>query len=388
MTKPGLQPIGATAAAAELAKKKHREWLWCRRKNGFSDLPLWREIAVQLELPIYQVVALADRLEELANHAGNIGHNRGYVGHFRASEFAAALGMPADQAARIYAALEHPDIGWIVEGHVADFYDRNRDGDDVDDKTQAERARRSRAFRSAIKELERQRRAGQITPELFSAHILEIAGMKELARDGQLDERDLKRRLFELQYGSLSTAADRHRASHRDAVTVTTEHSATTPGALAAVDNSGAASRGGAPGQPEQQVAGVGELTTEQAELWLAGDGAKIVVERMQVETPRATTLVERWQRDEGPVTLARILAASDSPKLNAAQFQVLVHQQLERCREARLKGEPLPLPPVWAFGTAPLIPQSHRHGVTASPVDNPPAIAMDDSPPRSGTDG
>jgi hypothetical protein len=31
--------------------------MWCRRKTAFFDLPLWREIAEQLELPLYQVVA-------------------------------------------------------------------------------------------------------------------------------------------------------------------------------------------------------------------------------------------------------------------------------------------------------------------------------------------
>lgn len=362
-----FKPIGATVAASKA--DKHREWLWCRRKNGFSDLPVWREVSVQLDLPPFQIVAFANRLEELANNAGNLGLGRGYVGHFRASEFAAALGMSAEDASRIFAALEHQDIGWIDQGHVADFYARNRDGDDVDDQTNAERARRSRAFRSALKELGRQAGSGQISGEQRIAAEREIAALKQLARDGQLPEQALRQALFGLLYPSAQLST-RH-ASRCDGVTVTTEHSSTTAQQTSGpVDNSGAGNRGAEAGQPSEVAADDAQIA--DAETWLADEAARIVVERMQVLLPRALTLIERWRRDldQDAVATARVIASFDDARYSKEQFQVGIFQFTQRWQQARDKGEPLPLPPVPIGGAS--LSTARRHDVTAPAVDNP----------------
>src|SRR5947209_14312151 len=103
----------------EAAQKaaRHRRFHWSRRDGGFSDKPLWRVVAAELNIPLVEVLAFVNRLEEFANAADE----RGSVAEFNAAEFGAALGIPKENAARIFAQLERPEIGWIAYDHIADF---------------------------------------------------------------------------------------------------------------------------------------------------------------------------------------------------------------------------------------------------------------------------
>src|SRR4051812_45763543 len=104
-----MKQLGEAAAKA----LKHRKYHWCRRQNGFSDMPIWRVVAMKCGMPLYQVLAFVNRLEELGNEAANAGLQRGSLEHFSADEFAVALGMTAEEAALLYAALEDSGVGWI-----------------------------------------------------------------------------------------------------------------------------------------------------------------------------------------------------------------------------------------------------------------------------------
>src|SRR5262245_53103220 len=115
------------AAEAEAKNARHRKFTWCRLRNDFIDMPLWRVVAARTNMPLYQVQAFVTRLESFANAA----IPRGFVGEFNPDEFGAALGMSGDEAARIYSALEDEGIGWIFQDHVQTFWERNPDKEDT-----------------------------------------------------------------------------------------------------------------------------------------------------------------------------------------------------------------------------------------------------------------
>ena len=136
MTKPG--PV-LTNFSGRLRK---RSFSWCRRPNGFSDNPKWRSVKARTGLELCTVLAFVNRLEEVGNDAANRGDIRGSLVGFKAQDFAAALDISVEEANKLFAALEHPDIGWIADGIIVDFHDRNPD---VEDPTAAERQRRRRS---------------------------------------------------------------------------------------------------------------------------------------------------------------------------------------------------------------------------------------------------
>lgn len=355
------------ATAAALKRARHKKWIWCRRPNGFSDLVVWRTVAQRLQLPLHQVQAFGNRLEELANAS----QPRGYVGDFSAVEFATATGMTAEEAARIYHELEHPDVAWIDQEHVATFLPRNPDEDGADN-TWKERLDRSRGRKKALREIARQYRVGEISEverTAMEAAVWERYPLRQVPR-GTLPTAELTRRV---------TESDTARADHNNS---------STP----AVDNSGAATRAAEEAGLAIEPGGADALQIADAELWLEVEAVKIVTERMGVVRTRADTLVKRWRRDldDDPVAIARVIASvADAPvPLTAPRFHVAITEHLRRCAQAKLKGDPLPLPPVRNFGTEPLKSTAPRHAVSPGPVDKSPAVESQPAPPRSGTDG
>lgn len=302
-----MKPIGAAAEAA--AKRiRHQKFYWCRLDNDFVDMALWRMVAERLKMPAYQVQAFALRLESFANAA----IPRGYVGDFKAGEFATALGMSIEDAARIYAELEHDEIGWIVQEHVATFYERNPDRLD---NTASERQQRKRTRDRALRDLAKAARLGTITEE--------------------------ERRTAEADLLRLSTGHVRHAVTHRDSVTVTPQHS--TGNRSGPVDNFSDGARGESAGSPKGDAAGAGP--SPQLATWLRDQGLRIIVERMALPRSLAETRLERWVRqlqgDEG--ALAAIVEAADAADLAGAHFHVSVNEQIsQRLHDA--EGPRLPL--------------------------------------------
>lgn len=309
-----MKPLGAAAADA-IVTAKHRSFPWCRRHDGFCDKVIWRRVAGVVKLPLYQVVAVANRLEELANRA----RPRGYVGDFDAVDFAIALGMPEEDAARIFAALEEPAIGWVEQGYVQTFYERNPDHED---STQAERKRRERARRKGMKELAQAFALGRISAE--ERRLLEA----ELLIDARL-----------------STGHGSHIVTHRDIVTVTPDQ--TTPRTAAAVDNFGDAAHA-EKGGPAEEASGLGGGDDPQAasRRWLESEGVRIVTERMDELRTKAETRIARWLEQElegDAVTLAEIIRAADKADYMAARFHNLIVDGIRRGRQRQVQ---LPLPP------------------------------------------
>lgn len=370
----------ADADAAALAKRaRHQRWHWCRLENDFFDNPIWRVVSELTGAPLFQVQAFVGRLECLANKS----EPRGYVGDFRAVEFGAALGMPAEHAARIFAALEHVDVAWVDQDHVATFDGRNPDRPDV---TAPERDRRRKARQQVRKYIDKRFERGDIVQEQRDAAAAML---------GVLDDRELFNLRDKLRAGvaleaALSTSQG-HGVAYRDSVAGHARADQTrSENSTAAVDNSGDGTRGTTQGLPQQEGSTPQQLTTDAAELWLAGEGLRILVERFNERRPRAETLIARWRRDleDDPVAVATLIAGFGESTLSMARLEQLVADHIRRSAEARLKGERLPLPPVRAFGTDPLKSTAPiGHAVAPRVVDNA-APANEQRQRGDGTNG
>ena len=337
-----MKPIGEGAEAAARAIR-HRKFHWCRRPNGFSDMPIWRLVAGNLGLPVYQVLAFVNRLEELGNAAANYGEVRGAVARFSAQEFAEALGMPAPDCARIFAELERPEIGWLAYDHIADFYDRNPDRED---ETAAERKRRQRLRDAIRRQLAGLARAGTIGER-------ERLAIEEVLGGTEVELRNLQARLaraaLSKNAAELSTVTRDGRMSQRDIVTVTPEQSKVSDrGELStgAVDNSG----GGASGQsggPAKGESGAAANDGGEASRWIAAEGTQLVIDRLQIGRPLADLYVERWRRDlQDDTALRDVMLGADGAGYIGAQFHTLVTNGVKREVAARQRGRPLPLMP------------------------------------------
>ena len=282
---------------------RRKRYSWTRINNNFPDLPAFRAAAAIARARVHQVVAVALRLDCVANVASP----RGSVADMSVPEFAAALQLPADVVARIRAALEDPDIGYIVADFVTDFYERNPDDCDL---TAADRQRRHREkLREARRDLPALTAAGP--PVLHSNVPSRRDTVTVTARDGRSKP-------------SLPSEVPRARAS----------------GAAAGLSSEGT---GGAVFHDDYGDSG----ENPGPELWLATEGERIVIERMQVVPARAKQLLERWRELAGDShsALADVIAAADRADYVAARFHNLV---VDGCKRVPRQVEPqLPLPPM-----------------------------------------
>jgi hypothetical protein len=331
-------------AAAKAAR--HRKFSWCRRDNGFSDMPLWRSIARRLDLPLPFVQAFAGRLEEMAN----AGDPRGYIGDFDAEQAAAAHDIDAATANRIFAELE--TRRWIVEGHIESFFRRNPDVYEDRDRVN-ERKKRERERKAITGELAKLTRLGLVTEpdrlkvELAIQHrgisLDELSGISGVLRrtalaqlsTGPVSHRDKLSTDQQLSTGQMS---------HRDNVTVTTR--ADQKVSPAPVDNSGDNAGGESAGLPKQQETPDEQSSTEAAR-WLEAEGARLIVELSNEPLTRAAMLIERWGRDlEDPPLMVRIIAGAVEVGLTGARLQLVIGEQVRRHLEHKRHGTPLPLMP------------------------------------------
>lgn len=146
--------------AAKIIPTKRKRYPWLRVDNDFPDLALFRAAAKLADARVHQIVAVALRMNCVANKASP----RGSIADMNVAEFAAALQLNAKAVARIRTALEDPTIAWIQQGFIVDFYERNPE---ECDPTAADRQRRRRAnVRDADRELDVRPATGP--PDLLS----------------------------------------------------------------------------------------------------------------------------------------------------------------------------------------------------------------------------
>lgn len=358
--------LAASAAIAVDKAERHRRNSWCRLWNGFVDMPIFRVVAERLNMPLYQVQAFAVRLDSFANR----GEPRGYVGDFNAAEFAVALGMPADDAARIFAAFEHTDILWIEQDHVASFYDRNRDRVDNTEKERQQRCRDRKRIRTLLAKLAR---TGLISAEQRDSveAILELFADDDLARflanlrRGMALEQALSTchsvtsvtsGLLSMKSAAIeekndfgfSTGHGGHKVTDRDPVTVTPRADQKFISGVG--ENNGDNAGGGAVGLPMEEGTPAHLTDPETAGAWLENEGKRIVTERLAEAPTRAEQRIERWLReiDGDAVALAAIIDRASLSDLVVARFLVTISDAVAR-RRREAHGPQLPLGPALA---------------------------------------
>ncbi|MDP1671272.1 MAG: hypothetical protein Q8L63_04205 [Alphaproteobacteria bacterium] len=292
-------------------------------------------------LSLSTVLAFVNRLEELGNDAANRGDIRGSVVGFKTQDFAAALDITPEEAGRLFAALEHPDIGWLADGMIADFHDRNPD---IDDPTAAERKRRERARTKIMRKLGDLARIGQITSG-------ERAEIENNLRG--LNHQQLVELMIDLEARSVRLTVTRDaRMSQRDSVTQLSNPIAIPPSVKTEAPNvtcdnvtvtrdqnrdyrlaESAARLTGASIEPvglaveEERVLAV---VQPDPSTWLLQEGAKLIMDRMGEPYERAVSRLSAWsaQVDDSAV-LASILQGAQHRTGHG--FHVEVTDQIRR---------------------------------------------------------
>jgi hypothetical protein len=337
--------LGDAARAAE-KKLRMRRFTWCRAENAVYDDKTWRLVARMAGAPLHLVEVFVLRLDLHANTA----RPRGSLDGFSIAALAAHWGIANDEVlARIYAALEHPNVGWIEQDHLVTFWPRNPD---TEDTTAADRQDRSRSFRRAMKAIAAMAREGRIDGARRAAMERELYELREEAQRGHFPRAELHRRLDAVL--QLSTG---HGVTAVTAVTVTTraDQKFIEPGAVdncgddANGDTAGPSRDGSEPGGGDPPNAPQpADDARQQAERWLAEQGARIVTERLAIRRTVAELKIARWRDQDlsgDAVTLAAILASVAEHTSSAVRFLVLVGDGIQR-HVAAMAGRQLPLLP------------------------------------------
>jgi hypothetical protein len=287
------------------------------------------------------VLAFVNRLEELGNDAANRGDIRGSVAGFNTEDFAAALDITAEDANKLFAALEHPDIGWIADGMIADFNDRNPD---VEDPTSGERKRRERTRTKIMRKLGELARLGQIS----SGERVEIEGSLR-----GLDHKQLIELLVDLAASSVRPVVTRDvRMSQRDNVTprsnpiaippsvkteapnVTRDNVTVTPDQKRVFIETPIASMSTADLVEPEGLAGEGRQIAAVSERdpanWLEQDGLQMIIDRMAEPRERAIARLSNWSGQvQDCAVLASILQGAENREGPA--FHMEVSDQIRR---------------------------------------------------------
>jgi hypothetical protein len=322
-------------------RPRNRSFPWCRRPNGFSDNPKWRAVKARSGLDLCTVLAFVNRLEELGNDAANRGDIRGSVAGFKTEDFAAALDITPEDANRLFAALEHPDIGWVADGMIADFIDRNPD---IEDPTSGERKRRERTRAKILRRLGELATLGQI----ISGERAEIES--NLLR---LDHRQLVELLMDLEARSVRQTVTRDaRMSHRDSAAppanpiaippsvktetanVTRDNVTVTPDQNRVFKETPIASTSTAdvvgPNGLAREARKIAAVSERDPANWLRQDGLQLIMDRMAEPRERAMARLSNWSGQVGDcAVLANILQGAENRAGPA--FHMEVSDQIRR---------------------------------------------------------
>jgi hypothetical protein len=313
MFRPGWQGPGADLQQQLPRRPRKRVFAWCRRPNGFSDNPKWRVVAKKTGIGLAVVIAFVNRLEELGNNAANHGDHRGSVAEFNAEEFAAALDISADQAKALYAYLERSEIGWIADGFIADFQDRNPD---QEDPTGNERQRRKRSRTRIQKQLDELVLSGKLSREQHGEFQIRMNG---------LDHDGLIQLQMDIEETAKSVTRD-SRMSRCDIVTVTPDQKDQKITSEAGFNTTAGAS-GNIVGLAREEK--VSEKTDSNISQWLREEAPEFVVQRMGGSTETATRRLREWSEKAGDAVLFEVLQGAKDRE--GAAFHTHVGDQIRR---------------------------------------------------------
>jgi hypothetical protein len=297
-------------------KPRKKTYLWCRRPNRFSDNPRWRVVSKNTGINLATVIAFVNRLEELGNDAANRGDIRGSVAEFNALEFAAALDIPMEEAKALYACLTHPEVGWIADGVISDFQDRNPD---QEDPTATERQRRRRSRNTIRESLDDLVLTGKLSRDQRAEFVSRMAA---------LSHDELVRLQMDIERAAEDVTRD-SRLSRRDIVTVTPDQKDQNIKEKVGLIT---------PVSPSGSIVGLAregtalENTDTNISEWLREEGPQFVVQRMQGTLETATRRLRDWSAQAGERVLFEILQGTKDRE--GTVFLLQVSDQVRR-REA-----------------------------------------------------
>jgi hypothetical protein len=314
---------------------------WCRRPNGFSDYPKWRAVSARSGLDLCTVLAFVNRLEELGNDAVNRGEIRGSIAGFAVEDFAAALSISSENAKKLLETLEHPDIGWIADGMIADFYNRHPE---TEDPTATERQRRKRSRERILRKLADLARVGLISsgersdiekqlPRLDQAELVDLqlrldekSLQLSVTRDSRLSRRDSVTPSANPITIPPSVATDANNVT-RDNVTVTPDQNRDYRQAQSATTLTGASVEPVGSAVEEKKVLAVPE---PDLSTWLKQEGPKLIMDRMGVPYERAMARLSDWSAQvNDSAVLAGILQGAENRTSHG--FHMEVTDQIRR---------------------------------------------------------
>jgi hypothetical protein len=282
----------AEIAALDVKKRRLRRFTWCRIHHALLDDVRWRLVARMAGAPQHLVEAFVLRLEIVAS----ANTPRGSLDGLNIPALAAHWNLSSDeQLGRIYAALEHPEVGWIDQDTVITFYDRNPD---VEDKTAAARPQRRRDRAREAKAAAKAQREGRAYPQ--------------------------------------------SRVTDRDTVTVTPRSDQNIKQVMLGKEEKGAS---------EKATNGTAIHTDSgdsgDTEIWLAMEGKRIVSERCKLLPSRAWLEISRWRKElsDDIGALAEMIADADMMGLDRGKFTDRIRDRIIAWRY-QAKGPALPLPP------------------------------------------
>lgn len=256
-------------------------------------------------------IAFVNRLEEIGNDAANRGDLRGSIAEFDAETFAAALDVPVEQVKAVYASLQH--AGWIADGVIADFQDRNPD---QEDPTSAERQRKKRS-RTTI-----QTRLDELT---MNGRLSRERRIEFQARMQGLDHEGLIRLQVDLEEAAKPVTRD-SRSSQRDIVTITPEKKDYKNGSKLEVITSGSASGEVVGSAKEEEVSG---KTDDDVSHWLSAEAPDFVAQHWGISVDASRTRLRGWSAQVGDKVLFEVL--QDAKGLEGAAFHLEVADQIRR---------------------------------------------------------
>jgi hypothetical protein len=294
-------------------KPRKKTFSWSRRPNGFSDNPRWRVVSKNTGISLATVIAFVNRLEECANDAANRGDIRGSVAEFNALEFAAALDIPVEEAKALYACLTHPEVGWIADGVISDFQDRNPD---QEDPTATERQRRRRSRDTIRERLDDLLLTGKLTRDQRAEFVSRMAG---------LSHDELVRLQMDIE-GAVEDVTRDSRLSRRDTVTVTPDQKEQNINKEVGLITPPSAS-GSTVGLAREET--VPEETNSDISEWLREEGPKFVVQRMAGSLETATRRLRDWSVQVGEEVLFEVLQGARDRTGTA--FHMEVGDQIRR---------------------------------------------------------
>ncbi len=287
--------------------RDNKRYGWMRLYDDFVGHPKWRRVAVRAEVPLGFVHTIVIALFCAASKA----RSRGWIGNFDFEEVEAATDIPATNIAAVFRVLV--DIGWINQDHIADWLDRQPEGEDP---TAALRQRNKRNKDKA----RRAYSAGTATPD--QVELLSVAEREELAR------------LAQASRVTASPPASQATEHIRPFMAERTDDGSQEGKSLVKLRNDLAA-REWLLGKPQANTLAV-----------VYGPGSKIVSDNFGCNRLNADGTIRRWlaeQMNGDATALATIISAAFEQAITNEAFRNVVESRITEYARERIAGPSLP---------------------------------------------